>query len=527
MLYKRTEGTLRTTHEIGSFLNKVTTIKKDYIKDMKNLIASYAQKKMLVNEHLDYSVKHAVETLVGTLEEMIQFEATFTGHLSDLSTEIEGFVKDKTARRQKLKSDGELMMKDLQTQYDTLKRYKATYANQAKDAEKQQAALVKASSDASVKTNKLAQMSTKTSVAIDKARTAENEYKDVVRQTNERQSAVYTREMPALLKDFQAFEEERVNFVHDKLSKYAEYVLAWPKAYEDAGNKCRDAAAAVSASADIAAYVQDNRTGRSAPRDISVEIIPGPHNNNATSADGSAPPSSPSSSSPQQQQQQQQGGAGGGVEFNMMSACEDLLKERFDTENKGAMEMAVQRVDSAVRTDESSVASLEKMAAAYGNDPARKKADMERDRLVRNIAAAKKKKEELLARIDALTAAAPGPSAAAAAAAVPSPAAAPTAGSEASGETLAAGTGDEGSRGAENGVEGGEGSGSSESGDNPEVLVRVKGIYDYEATCDTELSFKEGQEFTVTEQDPSGWWYATVDGKQGFVPANYVKVLDN
>ena len=57
-----------------------------------------------------------------------------------------------------------------------------------------------------------------------------------------------------------------------------------------------------------------------------------------------------------------------------------------------------------------------------------------------------------------------------------------------------------------------------------EPAVKVRGLYDYTATCDTELSFKEGEEFYVSEQDESGWWYATLGDKSGFVPQNYVEV---
>jgi len=54
---------------------------------------------------------------------------------------------------------------------------------------------------------------------------------------------------------------------------------------------------------------------------------------------------------------------------------------------------------------------------------------------------------------------------------------------------------------------------------------QAKGLYDYTATCDTELSFKAGDTLTITEQDNSGWWYASLNGYVGYVPKNYVQLV--
>jgi len=62
-----------------------------------------------------------------------------------------------------------------------------------------------------------------------------------------------------------------------------------------------------------------------------------------------------------------------------------------------------------------------------------------------------------------------------------------------------------------------------EEGDYVEVKARA--LFDYEAANDTELGFKAGDILTVTEQDESGWWYAELSGKQGFVPNNYLSVV--
>lgn len=58
-------------------------------------------------------------------------------------------------------------------------------------------------------------------------------------------------------------------------------------------------------------------------------------------------------------------------------------------------------------------------------------------------------------------------------------------------------------------------------------LTRVRALYKYIATCDTELNFEENEELTVTDRDESGWWYAERDnGQAGFVPNNYLEIIE-
>jgi len=54
--------------------------------------------------------------------------------------------------------------------------------------------------------------------------------------------------------------------------------------------------------------------------------------------------------------------------------------------------------------------------------------------------------------------------------------------------------------------------------------VKVRALYDYDATNDTELSFKENDILSITEQDESGWWFAEIGGRGGFIPRNYVEL---
>ena len=58
------------------------------------------------------------------------------------------------------------------------------------------------------------------------------------------------------------------------------------------------------------------------------------------------------------------------------------------------------------------------------------------------------------------------------------------------------------------------------------VVARARGLYEYVATNDTELSFQEGEIMNITDQDDSGWWFAEVGERSGFVPKNYLEVVE-
>ncbi len=51
-------------------------------------------------------------------------------------------------------------------------------------------------------------------------------------------------------------------------------------------------------------------------------------------------------------------------------------------------------------------------------------------------------------------------------------------------------------------------------------------LFKFDATDESELTIKVGQQLAIYMQDDSGWWYAkNADGQEGFVPYNYVKSI--
>jgi len=56
--------------------------------------------------------------------------------------------------------------------------------------------------------------------------------------------------------------------------------------------------------------------------------------------------------------------------------------------------------------------------------------------------------------------------------------------------------------------------------------VCAKGLYDFKANDNRELSFKKGDKMRIISQEEDGWWSAEINGKLGFVPSTYVEVMD-
>ena len=58
-----------------------------------------------------------------------------------------------------------------------------------------------------------------------------------------------------------------------------------------------------------------------------------------------------------------------------------------------------------------------------------------------------------------------------------------------------------------------------------EHVAKASALYSYQATNKSELSFQQDDILLITEQDESGWWFANLNGKCGFVPSNYMSVI--
>ncbi|CAO3600587.1 unnamed protein product [Absidia cylindrospora] len=55
------------------------------------------------------------------------------------------------------------------------------------------------------------------------------------------------------------------------------------------------------------------------------------------------------------------------------------------------------------------------------------------------------------------------------------------------------------------------------------TLPTYKAIYPFQSDGDGEVSFEEGTVLEIVEKDDNGWWLARLDGKEGWVPNNYLE----
>jgi len=53
-------------------------------------------------------------------------------------------------------------------------------------------------------------------------------------------------------------------------------------------------------------------------------------------------------------------------------------------------------------------------------------------------------------------------------------------------------------------------------------VPKAKASYAYQGQTPDELSFKEGDVIIIHKKDPGGWWEGELNGKRGWIPANYV-----
>jgi len=380
----------------------------------------------------------------------------------------ESIISSRTNKKpkKKLENDSDKLRKDYKGVIENLNKVRSKYVQLSKDADSSEATHSKGKGDVNMKPSALAKLAAKASQAADKAAAADKEYQSVLSATNQKQNEYYTNTMPTLLKDFQQFEVERLEFMKDLMTKFATLNAQTSPAYSSYTETITSASSSISIPGDIQAFSKENKTGVTVPADIQYV----PYDKEAPSTGGPKP------KVPVKVPTKKKGAIGNykpAADVDILNSKKwGLLPMDQNTSiesQQAKLHEQLQELDKAFNSETTAKAGLENLIKFYNNDPVAQKS-------AEGQLVASEQKLSKLAEVKNIV--------------------------QGQLEQL-----------------GGGGYDYSNSG------ARVRGLYDYTATCDTELSFFEGDILTVTEQDESGWWFAELNGKSGFIPNNYVQQM--
>jgi len=289
--------------------------------------------------------------------------------------------------------------------------------------------------------------------------------------------------MPSLLSEFQKFDEDRTGFFRSFMEGYMGTLNTYPPLLTKMCDSLNDVVGRVDKQADVNAFVEANRTaGVTPPPDIGYD----PYDSETGGGGGAsltttspsvakAGPSKPTV--PSHSPGSSHSSSSADKTWGLTAADEKLSTAEKQAKLEGQLKEITEDIASEIKSKK----GLDKLVKFYASDPgAQKKAIQEADDQQKKVDTLKEEKAKITKQLESLGGVAPSNA----------------------------------------------NSGEDGAGEEAEFKeIKAKGLFDYEAANDTELSFKAGDILTVTEQDESGWWYAELNGKQGFVPNNYVSEI--
>jgi len=375
---------------------------------------------------------------------------------------IQNFSKEKQKTRKKLEADGIKLTKDWKAALENLSKVRSKYVALSKDAEAAEAVHTKGKGDMSMKPNQLAKLAQKANQASEKAASADAEYQQTLNLTNQKQTEYYGNSMPALLREFQHFEEERIKFMKETMENFAQLHAEFPSVYTNSCEALKKGFTSVQIDSDIRAFLSENKTGVSFPAEIPYVSWDSEQPGAPKIPSKKAPPTTTlkgkyTSSDPL-----------AGKTWGLTPADQSLSYEEQHSKLSAQLDELNRLVTSETKAKE----GLEALVGFYANDPAQQtKAQQEIYDSQEKLTKITKTRDMIHNQLD----------------------------------QLAGGSYD-----------------YSQSSSSSSV-IKARGLYDYTASNENELSFREGDILEVKEQDDSGWWYCELNGVAGFVPNNYVQ----
>eukprot|EP01100_Stratorugosa_tubuloviscum_P002771 TRINITY_DN1657_c1_g3_i1.p1 TRINITY_DN1657_c1_g3~~TRINITY_DN1657_c1_g3_i1.p1 ORF type:complete len:518 (+),score=247.51 TRINITY_DN1657_c1_g3_i1:181-1734(+) len=501
LLYKRTEEVLKSTTDIAKFFKSLSDVESEYAKNLVKLTQStkktlFQKSNVKVGEKEKGTLREGWDQLQAELENISNRHTQYSVSLAnEISQSCLNYVKEKELERKRLLTEGQKITKEYQAVIAEMKKSQQNYYSKCKEAEACQLAHEKAKAEGVMKPKDLNKLSAKASKAMEVASAVDSEYKRLIKKANSKQSKFFELEMPLVLKQFQEFEESRIKFLKDTFSKFHSVTSELPPFWKTACDSLENSISKINPLTDVQIYAEENRTNAAIPGEIQYEQYNAENPNFAISST-SAPVATPRTVNVPQS-----GGA----------PVDNRRNESFKTYGLSADENSLPRdekirrlreqlneVCSTIKSELKSRRGLEKLVKFYASDPlAQEKARGELEDQNKKIQAMREARTKIVTQLSGL------------------------------GENVTLepdGDEDEQSGASVYGATTVTSAVAQDSG-YYEATVRARGLYDYNASNESELTFRSGDILTVTEQDESGWWYAEINGVAGFVPRNYLELI--
>lgn len=493
LYYSRVSDTLKSLDDISSFFKKLASAESSYSKELFKLSKTVDPKLWKRTDKEIGTVEHSWTTFHAELEKVGKFHEQLASKAEELVITVDTWLKEKEKTKLKLGKDGAKLTKDTHDTMTSLKRAKENYYKLHKAADDAEAAYQKKKGEPTAKQKDVDKLSKKSIEAKEKAQNADVAYKKVLEKANEHQANFYSTYMPNLLAEFQAFDEERTQFYRSILEQYMTMLSALPPSLATSCDALNKVVSQIDAQNDVSTFIATNKaSGVTPPPEIQYEPYVGEGGVPSSLGSGPSITTSASRSTPPASRPPVAGGATpskpSNKQWGLSASDESLPAEQKRAKLEQQLREIKEDIDSAITSKK----GLDKLVKFYQNDPmAEKKAAQEAEDQQKKIDALVAEKDKLVRQLESV-----------------------------GGSDDTFGAGDASPEPANGEEEGGE------YEEVEYVEVKARALFDYEATNDTELSFKAGDILTVSEQDESGWWYAEINGKQGFVPNNYLTVVE-
>jgi len=172
--------------------------------------------------------------------------------------------EDKKKERATLVARGTKLVKELNTSDENMKKAKSKFFSNCKSQEKSYESIEKEK----VKGGNTAKLQKAYDKDIRKTEKSDNEYKAMVNALKQAQDKYYDSEMPALLKEFQAFEYKRVQTTKEVFLDYIKIQESHGPFMNSLNERLEESFSKIDADSDIELYVNQNRPSEERPHAI-------------------------------------------------------------------------------------------------------------------------------------------------------------------------------------------------------------------------------------------------------------------